>query len=821
MKRICSAILSLVFILSAFCFPQASAAQSSAAELTIAEKISLINSATLNPMRTNYAPLDEMVDKILSQILTDGMSTYEKVRACYQYIVDGSQYKSNDITTQMYYSLWKEIRYENFNDSLIVSEAFGFLSNKIGICTQFSSAFLVLTRAIGLESFNLCNSSTAPNLGSGDHFQMVILLKGEYYRFDPVMDVVRETRDLLEKSENFCGRIVNDKYSVFCNPEECASGFGGFTVGIRETVSDDENYFPTVGDIHYNFGSYPQSLVTDSQLITSLNGLLDKSAMRSFRYMTGTGEQGTQKADDYMKWADVSYQGNKYRAVTFSSYRPIYTFFATGKEYSYQDNNGYDPGTVYWFLFEPIKWRLIDGTSLLVSDMILDAQAFNNTVFTLEKGNTIDGKKYYSFADAACSIPANEWARSSIRRWLNEDFYNTAFSTEEKENIRLSTLKNSGFRHCFDFADTQDRVFLLSYNDVENSPYVFTQDQDSRIASSTDYTACQGISIGKKSGVPRGSWLLRSAGEHSGDVTVVIRSGRIQKHINVGTTMMGVRPALRVKTLSFFHVDEIAAPESITAEPTATGQITVSVAPVNGADGYRFYLLSNETGEYELFRSNDGPTVVIDGLTPGVDYTFCASAVKTEENGVIDETDRSPSVTERCHQFITIPSGVTIAATATNELTLTWDAVPHAVEYRIYSYQDANTLVPLGTAYDTVYHDHTVYAGYTYYYRVTAVTADGFESYYSNTVNCKCVTIPGSTQTENKAKPSACPKGDADGNGKVESADARLVLRASVNLEIIIAGTESFIASDINNNNKLEASDARLILRASVGLEQL
>ena len=64
--------------------------------------------------------------------------------------------------------------------------------------------------------------------------------------------------------------------------------------------------------------------------------------------------------------------------------------------------------------------------------------------------------------------------------------------------------------------------------------------------------------------------------------------------------------------------------------------------------------------------------------------------------------------------------------------------------------------------------------------------------------------------------------GDVDGNGKVESADARLALRASVKLEKdIVEGTAAFRAADVTGDGVIKAEDARYILRASVKLEDL
>ena len=63
--------------------------------------------------------------------------------------------------------------------------------------------------------------------------------------------------------------------------------------------------------------------------------------------------------------------------------------------------------------------------------------------------------------------------------------------------------------------------------------------------------------------------------------------------------------------------------------------------------------------------------------------------------------------------------------------------------------------------------------------------------------------------------------GDVDGNGKIESADARLALRASVKLENYKEGSDAFKASDVDGNSKVESSDARTILRLSVQLENM
>ena len=61
-------------------------------------------------------------------------------------------------------------------------------------------------------------------------------------------------------------------------------------------------------------------------------------------------------------------------------------------------------------------------------------------------------------------------------------------------------------------------------------------------------------------------------------------------------------------------------------------------------------------------------------------------------------------------------------------------------------------------------------------------------------------------------------QGDADLDGKVTSADARLTLRIAVGLDDVTPITKA--AADYDGDVRVSSADARLVLRASVGLEQ-
>ena len=77
-------------------------------------------------------------------------------------------------------------------------------------------------------------------------------------------------------------------------------------------------------------------------------------------------------------------------------------------------------------------------------------------------------------------------------------------------------------------------------------------------------------------------------------------------------------------------------------------------------------------------------------------------------------------------------------------------------------------------------------------------------------------------ETETRAvewTPPAVKLGDVDGNGEIDSADARKALRRAVDLETYEKGSDKFIACDVDRNGEVNSADARKILRAAVELE--
>ena len=299
-----------------------------------------------------------------------------------------------------------------------------------------------------------------------------------------------------------------------------------------------------VGDV-IEFGSYPQSEITDETLLAELNSLeLD---WISYDYYSGTGyiADGEMISDDYMKYADVSYKGNKYRAVKFTEYRPRYTS-DNHDNGSCQEDNGYYTNKIYWFKFESLMWRVLDpNEGLIMCESVIDSQPYNNTIYLDYCG------EYYQ--DTHCANYANDYSTSSIRSWLNYDFYNTTFLTAEKFEIQKSKLYNNCWRTGYpqyDSDTTYDKIFLLSYDDIKNSEYGFSANTGSndiaRQSKSTDYAKVQGLFISNDIDDYLGNscWWLRSPYHYSFGAKGVGVNG-CSNFFTVHDTFRGIRPALK------------------------------------------------------------------------------------------------------------------------------------------------------------------------------------------------------------------------------------------------------------------------------------
>lgn len=251
------------------------------------------------------------------------------------------------------------------------------------------------------------------------------------------------------------------------------------------------------------FGMYPQTLA-ESEAVDQMGDIPDSKG-----YFTS------------------SYDNEKYAAVEgFVLYDYV--------DFTFSDGSLITGGQTYYFKVEPIKWRILSeegGKALLVCDNVIENRRFNE----FYQGD-IEG------------IYANNYAESELRVWLNNEFYNTAFTSFQMSFIQMTEVDNSKETtwQIFDdnpyaSEDTTDNIFLLSYADVQNVDYGYTSNDD-RVLIGTDYSRASGTNTAEYGG---SEWWMRSpCSYNSKEVSCVSSEGEINSIRTVNVPYEGVVPAM-------------------------------------------------------------------------------------------------------------------------------------------------------------------------------------------------------------------------------------------------------------------------------------
>lgn len=186
-----------------------------------------------------------------------------------------------------------------------------------------------------------------------------------------------------------------------------------------------------------------------------------------------------------------------------------YIFFG-----SYEQDNDLSNGkkNVEWLVLE-VK----DGKALVVSKYALDCKQYNT-----------------SKTDVT-------WETCTLRKWLNNDFIDDAFSMEEKLKIPTVTVsadENPNYSTNPGNA-TQDRVFLLSITEVDK---YFSTDIE-RVCDATDYALTKGAY--HANGSNKCWWWLRSSGQNNKTAAYCgVGLGVNMSGIYVESNYIAVRPAM-------------------------------------------------------------------------------------------------------------------------------------------------------------------------------------------------------------------------------------------------------------------------------------
>ncbi len=194
---------------------------------------------------------------------------------------------------------------------------------------------------------------------------------------------------------------------------------------------------------------------------------------------------------------------------------------------SYEQDNNTSNGK------EKIEWLVLevkDGKALLISKYALDCIPFN-----FGRSNVT-------------------WETCSLRKWLNDSFYNNAFDSKEKKRIQKTSVsadENSKYKDTVTSGKTtKDYVFLLSL--VEANKYFPEDKQNLAMCAVTDYAKAKGCLISSdinEEGRGTCLWWLRTPGSSQDTATTASThgsfyvGGRMVQQDNVG-----VRPVIWIDT---------------------------------------------------------------------------------------------------------------------------------------------------------------------------------------------------------------------------------------------------------------------------------
>ena len=154
-------------------------------------------------------------------------------------------------------------------------------------------------------------------------------------------------------------------------------------------------------DVTHTLGSYPQSLVEDTNTINVLNAI------------------GTTNEKGY-----VFYNNEYYEKVVAKVTAPTQDQISFGAINDIKFNNGQSVinHQTYWFKVEPIKWRKMgefdNGDIILLSNVTIDA----GLIFDTE---------------------SNVYKDSFLRAWLNSDFIDKAFGEDKQQLVQADIYNRS------------------------------------------------------------------------------------------------------------------------------------------------------------------------------------------------------------------------------------------------------------------------------------------------------------------------------------------------------------------------------------------
>lgn len=324
-----------------------------------------------------------------------------------------------------------------------------------------------------------------------------------------------------------------------------------------------------------------------------------------------------------------------------------------------------------YFQYEPIKWRVLS-----ISEDATDAFLIADKV--------VDLARYYE--DGSVEIT---WEKSDIRQWLNSEFVDKAFTENEKDHIKETTVETADNKWSGEPGgnDTIDKIYLPSIEEMLEPAYGFSSDEteaDTRRVNCTAYVS--------KGGSARTDYFdttiywLRSPGTkkgypakigHWGEGAIPTEPEILESNSSVN---LGVRPVMHVDlsdTTIWKYAGKVSpkgvvepVKESVSPTPNPTAKPTPAVQTpkptkepqikkpgkpsikqlknikgkkvkvtltkkISGATGYQVAYAANSSMKKQKVKSFKATSVTIKGLKKKKTYYFRVRAYKKQSGKTV------------------------------------------------------------------------------------------------------------------------------------------------------------------------------------------
>ncbi len=140
----------------------------------------VFNNASLTPVNTCYEPANQAIDSAINAITTKEMTSYQKIKACYDYLINSCSYGQNN-------EVYNRLEDFFFGDTGGV-EAYCMLAEHVGVCDDYSSAFVAMARKLGYNSYIATGLTHRAKGGYSPHAWAVIKIDEVEYVFDPQIE---------------------------------------------------------------------------------------------------------------------------------------------------------------------------------------------------------------------------------------------------------------------------------------------------------------------------------------------------------------------------------------------------------------------------------------------------------------------------------------------------------------------------------------------------------------------------------------------------------------------------------------------------------